>query len=166
MRNQDRKHKEGLVEIQNILNDLLDNQVKADMRKKVEQEITSRIDELVKEHVVECLKVHIPQELQNEVASSKRELEELNIRLHNSESRRANGNLRHNKADDLLATMLMLDGNVSPRYPKDLRGLFELDGETTRALMVDYTLPEPGESRDLNLNKFMQFCGVRYQLVE
>lgn len=54
MRNQDRKHKEGLVEIQSmaldyryhrsvynifyyltdILNDLLDNQVKADMRKK------------------------------------------------------------------------------------------------------------------------------------
>ncbi|KAF8911549.1 hypothetical protein CPB84DRAFT_929794 [Gymnopilus junonius] len=166
MRNQDKRHREGLVEIQNILDDLLDNQVKADMRKQVEQEIATRIDELVKEHVAKCLKVHIPQELQDEVASSKRELEELNIRLHNSESRRANGNLRHNKADDLLATMLMLDGTVSLRYPKDLRGLFELDGETTKALMVDYALPELTESRDRNLNKFMQFCGVRYQLVE
>lgn len=44
------------------------------------------------------------------------------------ESRRANGNLRHSKTDDLLATMLMLDGTVSPRYPKDLKSLFELDG--------------------------------------
>ena len=32
--------------------------------------------------------------------------------------------------------------------------------------MDDYVLPEPTESRDHNLNKFMQFCGVRYQLVE
>lgn len=50
----------------------------------VEQEIATRIDELVKEHVAECLKIHIPQDLQEEVASSKRELDELNIRLHNS----------------------------------------------------------------------------------
>ncbi|PPQ98365.1 hypothetical protein CVT26_013621 [Gymnopilus dilepis] len=166
MRDQDRKHKEGLSEIQNILDDLLDNQVKSGMRKQVEQEIATRIDELVKEHVAECLKIHIPQDLQEEVASSKRELDELNIRLHNSESRRANGNLRHSKTDDLLETMLMLDGTVSPRYPKDLKSLFELDAATVRALMDDYVLPEPTESRDHNLNKFMQFCGVRYQLVE
>lgn len=50
----------------------------------VEQEIASQIDELVKEQVEECLKTHIPKEVQDELAISKRELEELNLRLHNS----------------------------------------------------------------------------------
>lgn len=32
--------------------------------------------------------------------------------------------------------------------------------------MTDYELPDISDSRDRNLNKLMQFCGVRYQLVE
>lgn len=51
---------------------------------QVEKEIASQIDELVKEQVEECLKTHIPKEVQDELAISKRELEELNLRLHNS----------------------------------------------------------------------------------
>jgi predicted metal-dependent peptidase len=51
---------------------------------QVEQEIANQIDELVKEQVEECLKTHIPKEVQDELAISKRELEELNLRLHNS----------------------------------------------------------------------------------
>ena len=51
---------------------------------QVEQEIASQIDELVKEQIEECLKTHIPKELQDELAISKHELEELNLRLHNS----------------------------------------------------------------------------------
>ncbi|KAF8963597.1 hypothetical protein BDZ97DRAFT_1919603 [Flammula alnicola] len=167
MRNQDERHKDGLVEIQTILDDLLKNQVVENMRKQVEEEITNQIDELVREQVAECLlKDHIPPELQEEFASSKRELEELNLKLHNSESRRANGKLRSNKPNESLATMFMADGNVSPLYPKDLKGLFSLDGDKTKALMAAYELPDPSESRDHNLNRFMQFCGVRYQLVE
>jgi uncharacterized protein (DUF433 family) len=51
---------------------------------QVEQEIASQMDELVKEQVEECLKTYIPKELQDELAISKRELEELNLKLHNS----------------------------------------------------------------------------------
>lgn len=50
----------------------------------VEREIQQQIDDLVKEHVAECLKEHIPIELQLEVAERKRELEQLNLALHNS----------------------------------------------------------------------------------
>ncbi|KAJ3503105.1 hypothetical protein NLJ89_g8581 [Agrocybe chaxingu] len=206
---QDQKHKDGVVEIQAILDDLLQNQVVEHMRKEVEQEISHQIDAFVQEQVAECLKDHIPQALQDEVEESKRELDRLNIALHNSESRRANGNLRTNQVDDLLATMFMPDGAVSPHFPKDLKGLFSLDGkstefrlapqnkeilnlyficlislpvsylpstatglplvneiwkheaETTRALMDDYGIPNPSASRDHNLNRLMQFCGVR-----
>jgi hypothetical protein len=85
-----------------ILDDLLKNQIMDAMRKEgllyslscgllspdicilVEEEITNQIDEIVKEKVAECLKDHIPPELQEEFASSKRELQELTLRLHNS----------------------------------------------------------------------------------
>ncbi|CAA7258985.1 unnamed protein product [Cyclocybe aegerita] len=127
IRNQDQKHKDGIKEIQGILDDLLQNQVVEHMRKEVEQEISNQINVLVQEQVAECLKDHIPQALQVEVEESKRELDRLNTALHNSESRRSNGNLRTNQVDDLLATMFMLDGTVSPRFPKDLKGLFSLD---------------------------------------
>ncbi|KIM40360.1 hypothetical protein M413DRAFT_28841 [Hebeloma cylindrosporum] len=169
---QDHKHKAGLIEIQSewfscqILDELLEKKIVEEMRKQVEQEVASQIDELVKEQVEECLKTHIPKDLQDEVAVSKRELEALNLRLHNSESRRANAKLQIDKPGEPLATMFMPNGNVSGRFPKDLTSLFNLDAENTNALMVDYGIPEPSESRDNNLNRFMQFCGVRYQLVE
>jgi len=163
---QDHRHNDGLIEIQRILEGLVENQIVEEMRKQVEQEIASQIDELVKEQVEEFLEAHIPKELQDEVAFSKRELEQLNLRLHNSESRRANAKLRINKPDDKLATMFMATGNVSDRFPQDLNELFSLDAEITDALMADYGIPEPSESRDHNLNRFMQFCGIRYQLVE
>lgn len=84
-----------------ILDDLLKNQIMDTMRKQgllysscsllspdicilVEEEITNQIDEIVKEKVAECLKDHIPPELQEEFATSKRELQELTLRLHNS----------------------------------------------------------------------------------
>jgi hypothetical protein len=116
--------------------------------------------------------------------------------LCNRESRRANGKLRSNKPNDLLATMYMLDGQVSDNYPKDLKELFTLRRERftfirtqyiisdfnaislhfwpiltlsvdkIKTLMAEYGLPNITESRESNLNRLMQFCGVRYQLVE
>jgi hypothetical protein len=166
MRNQSQKHKDGISEIQGILNNFLQNQVVENMRKQVENEIQNHIDDLVKEHVSECLKDHIPLELQLEVAEGKRELEKLNLALHNSESRRANGNLRSIRPDDALATLLTTKGVVSDRFPKDLKSLFSLDADTLKALMIEYELANPSNTnKDHNLNRFMQFCGVRYQLV-
>ncbi|TFK44953.1 hypothetical protein BDQ12DRAFT_593379 [Crucibulum laeve] len=168
MRDQDQRQKEGIEEIQLILDDMLQNQVVASMRQQVQQEIIDQIDELVKEHIAECLKVHIPQDLQDDVEDSKRELREVRQALHNSESRRANANLRSNKPDATLNTIYMANGNISKHFPKDLQGLFSLDGEwyaSCKFLMEDYELPHQSESRDLNLNRLMQFFGVRYQLV-
>ena len=122
----------------------------------VEREITEQMDKLVQERVAECLKTHIPQELQDEVARSKRELKQVRLELHDScvgliyklqliilnttefvrESRRANANLRRltgSQDDDRpspsLATIHMTDGTISRHYPKDLESLFKLDGE-------------------------------------
>jgi len=60
----------------------------------------------------------------------------------------------------------MTDGTVSRHYPKDLKSLFMLDAETTKALLFDYKLPNSdSNSQDHNLNRFMHFCGIQYQLV-
>jgi type I site-specific restriction endonuclease len=134
MRNQSQKHQDGISEIQDILDNFLQKQVVENMRKQVEQEIQSHIDDFVKEHVMECLRDHIPLDLQHEVAERKDELERLNLALHNSESRRANGNLRTTRPDDVLATLLMSNGLVSEQFPKDLKALFSLDGKSNRRI--------------------------------
>jgi len=46
------------------------------------------------------------------------------------ESRRANGSLRSARPDDALSTLLMPNGSVSECFPKDLKGLFSLDGKS------------------------------------
>jgi len=137
------------------------------MKDQVNREITEQIDAMVQEQVAQCLKDHIPEDLQLELAKNKQEYEELQLALHNSESRRINGSLRANRPEEALQTIYMSDGTVSPRFPKDLRGLFDLDADTTKALLTDYGLTAGiSNIRDANLNKFLQFCGVRYQLVK
>lgn len=100
------------------------------------------------------------------------------------ESRRSNAMLRLNNPDDHLQTILMSDGEVSAHYPQSLKSLMKLDCEQysiprmciatdimsfeakiSKALMMDYQLPDPSDSRERNLNRFMQFCGVSYQMV-
>jgi hypothetical protein len=51
---------------------------------EVEKEYAEHIDKLVEEQVAACLKTYIPQELQDEVAESKRQLAEIQRALHNS----------------------------------------------------------------------------------
>ena len=50
------------------------------------------------------------------------------------ESRRVNGNLRTTRPDDVLASLLMPNGVISERFPKDLKGLFSLDGKSNGCL--------------------------------
>ncbi|KAJ3575276.1 hypothetical protein NP233_g1194 [Leucocoprinus birnbaumii] len=173
MKDQDLRHKESMEEIQNMIDQILQNEGD-DMRKQVSQEIAEQIDELVKDQVAHCLKDHMPEDLGFELEENKREYADLQHALHNSyndtgnlgsESRRLNGTLRASKPDDVLHTILMSNGSVSGRFPKDLNALFELDADAVKALMADYDLNGVTDSRDNNLNKFMQFCGVRYQMV-
>ncbi|KAH6914031.1 hypothetical protein BKA70DRAFT_1420800 [Coprinopsis sp. MPI-PUGE-AT-0042] len=163
---QERRHQEGVNEIQGIINDLLEQQFVGKTREEVEQEISGHIDEMVKDAVGECLQAHVPDGLQAEMEDNKKELERARIALHNSESRRMNNKLRADNSAEPLETLLMPNGNVSSQFPKDLDSMFNLDAQTCKALAHEYEIPEISDSRDRNLNKFMQFCGVRYQLVE
>ncbi len=78
----------------------------------------------------------------------------------------------------------MSNGEVSSRFPTTLKELFALDGTsatlvlslkltgrriisgaTVRQLLDEYEIPIITESREGNLNQFIQFCGVQYQMV-
>ncbi|GLB37352.1 hypothetical protein LshimejAT787_0404030 [Lyophyllum shimeji] len=165
LKEQDELHREGIAEIHLILKDCLETQLFEHLKQQAQREIEAEIDGLVREQVAECLKTIIPQDLQDEVAAQKSELEELRIQLHNSESRRANASLRANQPNEILHVIYMSNGEVSKHYPKSLQDLFDLDSETSKALMVDYELPDISEAGDRNLNRFIQFCGVSYQMV-
>lgn len=85
--------------------------------------------------------------------------------MSHSESRRSNAALRSNHEDDALQTIYKADGSVPDNYPPNLKTLFAMDAATSRALMMEYGMHDCSESRERNLNRLMQFFGVRYQMV-
>ncbi|KII95613.1 hypothetical protein PLICRDRAFT_34534 [Plicaturopsis crispa FD-325 SS-3] len=164
MRVQDQHQKNGIYEIQLLLRDVLENEIIEHIRWQIEKEIEEQIDIQVEEQLALHLEKHAPQALQDEVAEQRRELEELQRQLHNSESRRANAALRSTHPHDTLHTILRLSGGPSPVYPKDLQGLFDLDDALVIQLMTEYELPDISDNLQRNVNRFMHFCGVTYQL--
>ncbi|KAJ7655386.1 hypothetical protein B0H17DRAFT_1099150 [Mycena rosella] len=161
----DQRQKHGIQEIELILKHVLECEVVELLKKQVDEAIFWEMDELVAEEVERCLKTHIPQELQDEVAEQQRILEEVRRDLHNSESRRSNASLRSNHEDDALLAIYKADGSVPTLFPPNLKALFDMDAPTSRALMMEYELPDFSDSRERNLNRLMQFFGVRYQMV-
>ncbi|KAL4263884.1 hypothetical protein AB1N83_004956 [Pleurotus pulmonarius] len=121
------------------------------------------IDKIVQEQVAACLAAEIPQEVQDEVARTKAELDIVQRELHNSQSQAANEFLREG-GDEKINTIFMGNGEVSSRFPATLKELFALDGATVRQLLDEYEVPIITESREGNLNQFIQFCGVQYQM--
>src|ERR1700761_2621932 len=91
--------------------------------------------------------------------------------------------LRSSHEDDSLQVIYKADGTVPDKYPPTLKALFEMDGwciqnsleastqaqvsevETSRELRKEYELPDCSNTRERNLNRLLQFLGVRYQMV-
>ncbi|KAG6861705.1 hypothetical protein C0995_013274 [Termitomyces sp. Mi166 len=147
LKEQDQIHKDGIAEIQR--KSLLFAHLK-DIGKNyqgslhhiltleiAQREIEAEIDQLVQKQVAECLATMIPQDLQDEIATQKVELEEfrinllnsLNTRLEHSENRRTNASLKLDQPDMNLCEIYMTNGQVSEKYPKTLQELFDLDRE-------------------------------------
>ncbi|OBZ65948.1 hypothetical protein A0H81_14187 [Grifola frondosa] len=165
MKAQEDKQEKQIKEIKALLDEVLQNDVAEHLRKIIEKEISDQIDHLVEEQVNLLLPDYIPQELQDEVAGYRKQLEEVQKALHNSESRQANASLRSSRLDEPIHTIFAPSGKVSALFPKDLNALFSMDADTAKELVTEYELDEVSESRERNVNRFMQFCGVPYQLV-
>ncbi|CCM05878.1 uncharacterized protein FIBRA_08115 [Fibroporia radiculosa] len=162
---QDRKHSESIEEVKALMKSVLENDVIEHLRQLIEDGLLEEIDEIVEEHVAKLLPHFVPQNLRDEIAEYKQKLEKMEWELHNSESRRLNAQLRTSRMHEAVHKIYKLDGTVSTLFPKDFGSLFSMDAETAKALVEEYELPGLSKSRDHNLNHFMQFCGIVYQLV-
>jgi len=165
MEAQDAKQQGQIEDVKALLQEVLQNDILEHLRILIEQGVLEEIDEIVQEQVAALLPTYIPQELQDEVAYYRRQLEEAQQALHNSESRRANALLRTTRMDSPLKTIYKADGEVSALFPHDLNALFSMDAETAHELILDYGLGDPSSVRERNVNRLMQFCGLPYQLV-
>ncbi|KAK0459095.1 uncharacterized protein EV420DRAFT_302987 [Desarmillaria tabescens] len=165
---QDKERKQGLKEIQLLLDDFLDKEILEALRAQVEEEINKEIDHLVEIHVKERLEQHhIPEAVKLEVQERKSALEREHRRLHNSESKRANSLLRQRDGNVLLNTIYADDGEgeVSKDFPRTLNDLFDLDATISKSLATEYKLPGVSDSREKNLNLLLRFFGIAYQMV-
>ncbi|TCD64386.1 hypothetical protein EIP91_004133 [Steccherinum ochraceum] len=162
---QDRKVDEQVEEIKELLQRALQIEIVEHLRQVIEGGILEQIDREVKEHVAQILPSYFPQDLVEEVETYKQQLDEVQRALHNSESRRANSQLRSNKLTDPLHTIYKTDGTISTLFPRDVKSLFSMDAETAIQLLEEYGMSDVSTTRERNVNRFMQFCGVSYQLV-
>jgi len=165
MRQQDQRQEDGIAEIQELLRDLMEVQIMKHLQQEVETEIEMQIEETVKQQVANKLEEYIPKALQDELAERKQELEQVQQALHNSESRRANAELRSSDTDGVLHTIYQPNGEISTLFPKNLMNLFTLSAQVAKQLLIDYEQQDVSDSRERNLNRFIQFCGVSYQVV-
>ncbi|EGN92757.1 hypothetical protein SERLA73DRAFT_190599 [Serpula lacrymans var. lacrymans S7.3] len=166
MRAQEQRQIEGIEEIQLLLRNVLQNQILDHLRQQVNKDIDDMIEQEIEEQVALQLEKHVPQALRTELADQKRRLAELQWALHNSESRRANAGLRSGDIQASLHTLYMSNGQISVLFPKDIATLLGLDGGTLKRLLRDYSIPDGmSDIREQNLNTFLQFIGVSYQVI-
>ncbi|CAE6531087.1 unnamed protein product [Rhizoctonia solani] len=163
MSRQRRKQDENIEEIKKLLREVAQEQIVEHLRNSVADQVLEIIDDFVEEEVRKQLDEIIPVELQNQVVEQKRQLEEVRRSLHNSEARRANALLRSTHMTDALHKLLLPSGMVSADFPDNLGELFAMDGPQAKRLLEEYGI-DASESREKNLNRFMQFIGVSYQM--
>jgi len=164
MRIQDKRYDDSLEEVKTLLKHVLQEEIIDFMRHKIDSWTAEVFQEEVQRCVGQDLEEFLPVVLQEQINEHRRQLEDVKRALHNSESRRANSLLRYSNLNDQLHTLLMPNGEVSGSFPKTLSSLFALDGPAAKQLALEYQLPDVTDSRERNLNRFMQHIGVMYQM--
>ncbi|KAI0359269.1 hypothetical protein OH77DRAFT_1014835 [Trametes cingulata] len=163
------KQEQDIKDINKLLTQVLEEEIVAELTKLIDAGVLEEIDDLVKEEVRRQLPRYLSEDLQKEVENHQEELARLERELHNAESVRANAALTSDP-ELPLQPLYNTRGEVNEKFPKTLGELFSMTEETAVLLLHDYgltaALSSTGpNSRDKNVNEFIQFCGVRYRLV-
>ncbi|PIL32855.1 hypothetical protein GSI_04972 [Ganoderma sinense ZZ0214-1] len=160
----DERQQEQVRGIEELLWKVLEQDVIEHLTALIQDGILEEIDAIVQEEVARQCPAFIPQNLQDELRASQRELEKVQRALHDSESRRANSTLRSHRLHEKVHPLHNSTGEISNRFPLTLGDMFGIPAETAKALLEEYGL-EVSESREKNINTFMCHCGVQYQLI-
>jgi len=164
MRNQE-KHQDGRInDIRVLVRDNLKVQIAEHLREQIAEQIKAEIAHQVKDEVSNQIETHLPIPLAIQAAESQEQLAEVKVSLQNTEARRHNNHLGRTSLDEPLAPLLRADGTASEKYPASLRALFSYEPDVVKELLQEYGLP-PHPVREGNLNRFMSFVGVNFQLI-
>ncbi|CCM00157.1 uncharacterized protein FIBRA_02185 [Fibroporia radiculosa] len=166
-------------EMKNLVRTRLKDQVGVIVRAVVKREVASRVQKQ--------LQLHIPGTLKEELEEYKRHVIEVKRSLHNAEAKRHNALIRSASLDEplhpLLRPLEQVQGSrpaydlepptASRSFPRDIEMLIKSPHNVVKELLRDYGLVEPtkrkGEtqhgSREEDINRFMSFIGVGFQLV-
>jgi len=161
---QDRRQQEKMEDIRVILSEVLQVEVVEFLKGVIEEEVEAMINKEVEEQVADRLQKHIPPHLREMVDAHKKQLDDVTRNLHNVEARRRNAALRHQHGDGTIHPLHLPSAQPSESFPKNIDELINVEAERLANLMLEYGV-EPGPSRDQNLNKFMKFCHIGYEVV-
>jgi len=161
----DEKNERKMNDIKTSLRGTISAEVVPHVRGVISDDVDEQLDLLIDQMVAEEIQQQLPPHVREQIQQDKEQLEEVYIALQNSEARRANATLRSTHLKDPLRPLLKPTGEISANFPRDLTALFELDAKQAKALNLEYELNDVGDNREKNLNRFMQFCGVAYQMV-
>lgn len=164
MRNQEKHQDSRITDIRTLVRDQLKVQIAEHMREQIDEQIKAEIALQVKGEVTNQIETHLPIPLAIQAAESQEQLAEVRVSLQNSEARRHNGHLGRTNLDEPIAPLMLPDGNPSANFPATLRALFSFEPDTIRGLVKEYGLQEHA-IREGNVNRFMAFIGVTFQLI-
>jgi len=164
MRIQEKHQTARIDDIKYLVQDQLKIQIAEHMREQIAQQIKAEIAKQVGEQVQKQITTHLPVPLAIQASESQKQLSEVRVSLKNTEARRHNSHLRQTNLDEHLSVMLRPDGTPSEHFPQSLRAVLSYEPDIIRDLVEDYGLVVD-KIREINLNRFMSFCGVPFHLI-
>ncbi|KAF9652450.1 hypothetical protein BDM02DRAFT_2748052 [Thelephora ganbajun] len=152
-------------EIKKLLEEALNNEVLGHLTKQIEKQVDVCIDNTVKKLVEAELENHVSKELRDQVDKQRSELLSLQIKIHNSEVKRANSFIKTRKQfGESLQYLLDEKGRPSDIFPKTVDQLLEYHDAKVLQLVKFYGMDNPDlKSKIPNLNWFLREIGVTYQ---
>jgi hypothetical protein len=164
MQEQDRRQAQKIDEIKDLIQQVVANQVAEQIKRLFANEIEAMIQREVNRQVAHQLEAHIPHGLQQQVDDQKRQLVDVDRSLHNAEARRINNLIKSSNLNEPLRGLLKASGKPSELFPRDLLDLFNRDDVALKRLLKEFDLIDTN-SREKNLNTFMSYIGVAFQLI-
>jgi len=160
----DRRQETKMQEIEQLLREVLQHEIVEYLKGQIADQIEEVIAAEVEAQVALQLNRHIPPTIQESFAANQRQLDEVQFTMKNAEARRANGQLRANNLQGPMHQMLPPSGTIPENFPDCMSTLLAMDGEQVISLLEHYELT-PASTREENLNKFMRYCNIGYQVV-
>jgi len=149
------------------LNVLIRNTLLQSIMEHLEEHVDRHVERIMAAEVPTLverqLAIDLPESLLNDINEHKKELEQVQRSLHNSEARLANSLIRSHNIYDPLQPLQKKDSSISSYFPEDVPSLLRVDDVTAKSLLEEYDLPSKEETRERSLTKFLAFCGVHYQ---